>query len=239
MIEIGHLSKTYRKIEALRDVSLFLDRGQCIAMIGPNGSGKTTLMKSILQMVKPDSGTISVDGKPVGDNPQYRRMIGYLPQVSRFPEHMKVKSLFHLMIRVRRNHGATDTELYENLGIDAYAERALGTLSEGMRQKVNAALAFYFSPEILILDEPTASLDPVSSETLREKIVRSIRENRLVLISSHILSDLDELATHMAYLDNGRLAFYKELGALRQETGEYRLNSIVPFLLRKNSPVNG
>jgi Cu-processing system ATP-binding protein len=233
MIEITNLFKTYGKIIALHDVSLHFKRGQCVALIGPNGSGKTTLMKAILQMVKPDSGSILVDGQSVASGNGYRQKIGYLPQLSRFPDHMRVAQLFSLVAGIRKDHERIDAELYERLGIDGYAKRTLGGLSEGMRQRVNACLAFYFDPEVLILDEPTASLDPMSSEIFRKKIADAVKKNRLVLISSHILSDLDDLATDVAYLMNGRLLFYKDLKSLKTETGEHRLNSIVPRLLQE------
>lgn len=232
MIEILKLFKSYGKITALRNVSIRFDAGQCVALIGPNGSGKSTLIKSILDIVKPDSGAIHIDEKSLEGGEMYRGQIGYLPQISRFPEHMKVSQLFTLIKGIRKGYSSLDTTLYHELGINLFADRSLGGLSEGMRQKVNASLAFYFDPQILILDEPTSSLDPISSEKLRKKILDSISKGKLVIISSHILSDLDELATKVAYLMNGELIFYKSMEELRKETGEQRLNKIIPHLLK-------
>lgn len=233
MIEISKLFKSYGKITALHNVSISFDAGQCVALIGPNGSGKSTLIKSILDIVKPDSGAIHIDGAPLEGGEMYRGQIGYLPQISRFPEHMRVSQLFSLIKGIRKGYTNLDTTLYHELEINSFADRPLGGLSEGMRQKVNASLAFYFDPQILILDEPTSSLDPISSEKLRKKILDSISKGKLVLISSHILSDLDELATDVAYLMNGDLIFYKNINELRSETGEHRLNKIVPQVLKK------
>ena len=106
------------------------------------------------------------------------------------------------------------------------------TLSGGTRQKVSAALAFYFNPDILILDEPTAGLDPLSSEILKEKIMQEKKKNKLILITSHILSDLDELTTDVMYLQEGKLIFLKDIKTLRNETGEDKLGKAIARVMR-------
>jgi Cu-processing system ATP-binding protein len=106
------------------------------------------------------------------------------------------------------------------------------TLSGGTRQKVSAALAFLFDPEVLILDEPTAGLDPLSSEILKEKILKEKRKNKLILITSHILSDLDELTTHIMYLQEGKMEFFKEIDQLREETGELKLGKAIARIMK-------
>jgi Cu-processing system ATP-binding protein len=113
------------------------------------------------------------------------------------------------------------------------ASKRLEILSGGMKQKVSAALAFLFDPTVLILDEPTAGLDPVSNEILKEKLKRMIDRGKLVLVTSHILNDLDEITTHVAYMMDGEVRFYKSLDQLKNETAESRLNRIIAQVLNQ------
>ena len=236
-IDIQSISKTYGKQTVLSDIDLSWRAGQSIALIGPNGSGKTTLAKLILGLVYPDFGNILVDGKPITNGPAYREKIGYMPQISRFPEQMKVRQLFQLMQRIRPDvpAGRYDRSLYEELRIERMAHQTLGALSGGMKQQVSAALAFFFSPSILILDEPTAALDPVSNEILKARIRRAAEENKLILTTSHILTDLEEICNHVVYLLEGRVHCNASLADLRSQTSESSLNRIVVALLQNES----
>lgn len=234
MIEIQHLFKSYGKHAVLKDINLRLDAGQCTALIGPNGSGKTTLIKSLLQMVRVDSGSIQFNGQDIQYDEHYRKYIGYMPQLSRFPEHMKVYQLIDLIKSLRSDVFGYDDELYHELGIAKFSSRPLGVLSEGMKQKVSAALAFYFNPEVLILDEPTAGLDPVANEVLKAKIMRSVRQEKLILITSHVLSDLDEITSHVVYLMDGDVWLNKSFQELQNRTQEKRLNKVISYLLEEN-----
>ena len=124
-------------------------------------------------MVKPDSGRIYVDGKLIKDDPSYRGRIGYMPQIGRYPDNMKVGHLFRMMKDIRKvPEEELDTDLLVKFNLVSIFEKPMRTLSGGTRQKVSAALAFYFNPVVLVLDEPTAGLDPVSSEILKEKIMQ-------------------------------------------------------------------
>ena len=209
MIEIKNLSKSFGKQQVLNTVSLEFTKGQSVALIGPNGSGKTTLLKSILGLVIPDEGTIKVNGQDIADGCAHRKNIGYMPQISRFPDHMRVYQLFSMMSGLRKDitRDQYDMELYDAYQIDKIGNKALGTLSGGMRQHISAALAFMFDPSIIILDEPTAALDPISNEQLKQKINKCIRSNKLVVITSHILNDLDEVTNHALYLMQGKVIF--------------------------------
>lgn len=233
MIRIENLKKRFKKLQALDDISAFFNNGQVISLIGPNGSGKTTLIKSILGMVKADSGNIYVDGKPINGDPSYRSQIGYMPQIGRYPDNMKVGHLFRMMKNIRKvPEEELDTDLLVKFNLVSIFEKPMRTLSGGTRQKVSAALAFYFNPVVLILDEPTAGLDPVSSEILKEKIMQEKKKNKLILITSHILSDLDELTTDVMYLQEGKLIFMKDIDSLRQETGEEKLGKAIARVMR-------
>jgi Cu-processing system ATP-binding protein len=233
MIKIEQLKKRFRKLQALDNITATFNEGQVISLIGPNGSGKTTLIKSILGMVRPDAGRIFVDKQLIGNDPSYRSGIGYMPQIGRYPDNMKIGQLFRMMKDVRRaSDGDLDTDLIVRFNLASMFEKPMRTLSGGTRQKVSAALAFYFNPSILILDEPTAGLDPLSTEILKEKILDAKRRKKLVLITSHILSDLDELTTHVMYMQEGRMLFLKEIGQIRRETGEEKLGKAIASIMK-------
>ena len=233
MIRIEHISKQFKKLQALDDINALFEKGQVISLIGPNGSGKTTLIKSILGMVKPDSGIIYFNNEKINGDPSYRSMIGYMPQIGRYPDNMKVGQLFDMLRKIRNIPASeTDDELVVKFNLPAIFNKAMRTLSGGTRQKVSAALAFLFNPEVLILDEPTAGLDPLSSEILKEKILKEKSNNKLILITSHILSDLDELTTHIMYLQDGKQQFFKEIEQLREETGELKLGKAIARIMK-------
>lgn len=233
MIRIEHISKRFKKLQALADISAHFENGQVVSLIGPNGSGKTTLIKCILGMVKPAAGRIFVDEMKINGDPSYRNKIGYMPQIGRYPDNMKVGQLFTMMKHIRNaSEENLDTDLVTKFNLISIFDKPLRTLSGGTRQKVSAALAFYFSPAILILDEPTAGLDPLSSEILKEKIIAEKRKNKLILITSHILSDLDDLTTHVMYLQEGKLQFLKDMETLREETGELKLGKAIARIMK-------
>ena len=233
MIRIEHISKRFRKLQALDDISAVFDKGQVISLIGPNGSGKTTLIKCILGMVRPNDGKIFVDEQLINGDPSYREKIGYMPQIGRYPENMKVGQLFKMLQRIRNmDETKVDNYLVEQFELKKIFEKPMRTLSGGTRQKVSAAVAFLFDPAILILDEPTAGLDPLASEILKEKIVTEKKKNKLILITSHILSDLDELTTHIMYMQEGKMQFFKDMEALQEETGELRLGKAIARIMK-------
>ena len=228
MIIASNVSKKFGKLKALDDVSVTCVKGECIALIGPNGCGKTTLIKSILGMVVNDSGFITFNGKNIKHHWQYRENIGYMPQIGRYPDNMTIGQVLDMMKDIRGKRNAlTDEELVNKFGLREIMNKRMRTLSGGTRQKVSAALAFLFNPEVLILDEPTAGLDPVSSEILKEKIIAEKNKGKLVLITSHILSELDDLITQVIYMQDGKLCFHKSLQSLRQETGEEKLSRAI------------
>jgi len=236
MIIANNVSKQFGRLKALNNVSVTCNRGECIALIGPNGSGKTTLIKSILGMVVPDSGFITFNGKNILHDWMYREHIGYMPQIGRYPDHMTIGQMLSMMKDIRRKNRKIqlDEELIAAFDLDASLGKRMRTLSGGTRQKVSALLAFLFSPDVLILDEPTAGLDPVASEILKGKIIREKQKGKLILITSHILSELDDLITQVIYMQEGRLIFHKSIQNLRKDTGEDKLaKAIANFMLKK------
>ena len=232
MIIASNVSKQFGKLKALDDVSVTCVKGECIALIGPNGCGKTTLIKSILGMVVCDSGFITFNGKNIKHHWQYRENIGYMPQIGRYPENMTIGQVLNMMKDIRgKKDDMLDTELIARFGLNNILNKRMRTLSGGTRQKVSAALAFLFNSEVLILDEPTAGLDPVSSEILKEKIISEKNKGKLVLITSHVLSELDDLISQVIYMQDGKLCFHKSIRSLQEETGEEKLSKAIASIM--------
>lgn len=232
MISIQNINKRFKRLQALDNISAVFNKGQVISLIGPNGSGKTTLIKSILGLVKPDSGTITVDGVAISHEVSYRKNIGYMPQIGRYPDNMKIGQLFNMIRNLRSNENEVDEELYYKYKLDTILDKSMRALSGGTRQKVSAALAFLFNPDVLILDEPTAGLDPLSSEILKEKIIAEKEKGKLILITSHVLTDLEEITTDVMYLQDGTVMFYKPLVELQKQTNEEKLSKIIAYMMK-------
>ena len=186
-------------------------------------------------MVVPDSGFITFNGKNIMHDWKYRNQIGYMPQIGRYPDNMTIGQIFSMIKDIRKKYAkqGLDEELIYQFGLDQIMNKRMRTLSGGTRQKVSSSLAFLFSPEVLILDEPTAGLDPIASEQLKEKIIREKKQGKLILITSHVLSELDDLVTQVIYMQEGKLAFHKNMETLRKETGEEKLNKAIAQIMLK------
>jgi Cu-processing system ATP-binding protein len=228
MIKITNLSKRFGKLKALDKLNLEFKGGECVALIGPNGSGKTTLIKSILGMVVPDEGTILFNQQSILKDWKYRSQIGYMPQIGRYPDNMTIGQVIHMMKDIRKTEKQKlDEELIENFNLNSIMDKRMRTLSGGTRQKVSASLAFLFDADVLILDEPTAGLDPLSSEILKEKIIKEKSKGKLIIITSHVLSELDDIINQVVYMQDGKLKFQKEITLLEAETGEHKLSKAI------------
>jgi Cu-processing system ATP-binding protein len=224
MIEVAQIAKRYGRLQVLDDVSLSLTMGKSIALIGPNGSGKTTLIKCLLGMVMPDKGGITFRDKDILGDWSYRADIGYMPQIGRYPDNMTIAQVFRMMKDIRcLPDAALDEDLINAFQLRSLFDKRMRTLSGGTRQKVSACLAFLFNPSVIVLDEPTAGLDPVAAGILTKKILEETKKGKLVLITSHILSELDDLVHEVVYLQDGRVKFHKSLTQLRVDTGEQKL----------------
>lgn len=234
MIIANNVTKTFGKLKALDNVSVTCNKSQTIALIGPNGSGKTTLIKSILGMVVPNSGFITFDKHNILHNWNYRARIGYMPQIGRYPEHMSIAQVFSMMKDIRKqSSNQIDEELIQEFGLHEIMNKKMRTLSGGTRQKVSASLAFLFNPDVLILDEPTAGLDPVASEILKQKILQEKEKGKLVLITSHVLSELDELVSEVIYMQDGKLQFHKTIEQIQEDTGEQKLAKAIAQIIKR------
>jgi Cu-processing system ATP-binding protein len=224
MIKIQHVSKSFGPLQVLDDVSLDIAAGAVTAVLGPNASGKSTLIKCILGLVHPDRGRILVDGESVAGQSGYRSKIGYMPQIARLPEHLSVAELFHMLTDLRQGDSDTDIELFARYELGDMGAKPLGTLSGGTRQKILAAVAFLFSPRLLIIDEPTVGLDPIATTIFKDKVRKERNNGRTILLSSHLVNEVEEIADHIVYLQDGRPFFVGSMAEIKHRTTESRLD---------------
>lgn len=224
MIKIENLNKNYKKIKVLDEINLEFEKSDVVVLMGPNASGKTTLLKSILGLVIPDEGNIFIKNINTKKNFMYRNFIGYMPQIANYPENLKVKELFNIVKDIRGAKKKTDEELVGLFKLEDVFETHFGKLSGGYKQRVTGAIAFLYNPEILILDEPTASLDPVSTEILKTKILKSKEEGKLIFVTSHTFSEVDELADRVVYLLEGKVIIDKTLREIKNGSGEIKFS---------------
>ena len=231
MIEITKLTKRFGAHEVLRGVDLRIERGRVTGIIGPNGAGKTTLLKLLLGLSHPTSGELKIDGKLVGDDERYRARIGYMPQIARFPENLTASELFAMLRDLRGDSGDLDEEMLNRFELAPHLDKPLRVLSGGTRQKVNACLALLFRPTLLMLDEPTAGLDPLSSATLKDKIAALRGDGVTVVVASHIMSELEELCDDVAFLLDGVVRYVGPVSQLTAMTRQANLERAIAALM--------
>jgi Cu-processing system ATP-binding protein len=231
MIELRGVCKRFGALQVLDGVDLTVAPGRVTAVVGPNSAGKTTLIKSVLGLTRIDAGTITVDGAPVDADGRYRERIGYMPQIARFPENLSAADLFAMMRDLRGGSVERDEELVGSLGLERHMHQPLRVLSGGTRQKVNVALAFLFSPRLLILDEPTAGLDPVASGIVKDKVIAERARGRTFVLTSHVMSELEELADDVAFLIDGRIRFSGPIHDLKRVTRQLSLERAIAHVL--------
>ncbi len=226
MIQIENLHKKFGKNQVLSGLDLSIQNGGVFAILGPNGSGKTTLIKSILGMVVPNKGTISIDGNPIKYEWKYRKKIEYLPQIANFPGNLKVRELIR-MIKDLRQQPSEESGLISLFKLEPFLDKKLATLSGGTKQKVNIVLAFMFDSPLLILDEPTTGLDPASLINLKELMQKEKAKGKTILITSHIMQFVAEVADSIVYLLEGKIYFKGSIDELQQKTQQTNLEHAI------------
>jgi Cu-processing system ATP-binding protein len=235
VIEGAGITKRYGRVPVLRGVDLAVKAGRVTALLGPNGAGKSTLIRVLLGLARPDDGTVRVAGTPVEDGPEYRAAIGYMPQHPHFPENLTGREVVRLLRDLRGHTLPEDDELFEAFALAPELDKPVRVLSGGTRQKLNAALAFMFRPRIVLLDEPTAGLDPVASGVLKARIRRARQAGVSVLLVSHVLSEVEDLADDVVLLLEGKVEFQGSLRRLGELTGECRLERAVASLMQRRA----
>lgn len=233
MVNIENLHKKFGKNEVLKGVDLSIKNGGIFAVLGPNGSGKTTLIKSVLGMVIPNKGTITVLDKNIKKNSDYRHKIDYLPQIANFPSNLKVKELIR-MIKDLRKSTNEDERLIKLFKLEPFLDKKLGNLSGGTKQKVNIVLTFMFDSPLLILDEPTTGLDPISLIRLKELIEIEKSKGKTILITSHIMSFVEEVADEIVFLLEGKIYFRGTISELKTKTNQPDFEHAIASILSNN-----
>ena len=216
----------------MQDINLECKKGHSIAFIGPNGCGKTTLIKCILGLNVVESGDILVNGNSVKNDFLYREKIGYMPQIGKYPENMTIGQTIKMIQDNRKNVENIDTELLEAFELPKLYDKKMSTLSGGTTQKVSAVLAFMFHPEIIILDEPTAGLDPLASEILKNKIIKERNNGKLIIITSHLLSELDDMVNEIVFINDGKVLVHQSVEDLKTETQQTKISDAITNILK-------
>ncbi|MBL7973650.1 MAG: ABC transporter ATP-binding protein [Candidatus Kapabacteria bacterium] len=231
MITVEHLHKSFGNHTVLHDISFTMNSGSVTAVLGPNGSGKTTFMKCLLGLVRPQKGSITINGVHANGNGAYRSMLGYMPQIARFPENLTANEVFDMVRDIRGITETTENNLIDFFELREHCNKPLRSLSGGSRQKVSAVAALMFSPQVLLLDEPTAGLDPITSGRLKDYVLVQKQKGTTVVLTSHILSEVEELADHIIYLLDGTVYYNGTLTQLKATTGESTLERALASLL--------
>ncbi|MFK7783302.1 ABC transporter ATP-binding protein [Psychroserpens sp.] len=233
MVTIENLHKKFSKNEVLKGVDLTIKDGGIFAVLGPNGSGKTTLIKSILGMVIPNKGEISVLGESIKKTSEYRHKIDYLPQIANFPSNLRVEELI-TMIKDLRKPTDEDQRLIELFKLNPFLDKKLGTLSGGTKQKVNIVLTFMFDSPLIILDEPTTGLDPISLIRLKDLIQAEKAKGKTILITSHIMSFVEEVSDEIVFLLEGKIYFRGSISELKTKTNQPDFEHAIASILTNN-----
>ncbi len=233
IVEIRSLKKKFGKLKVLKGIDLNIERGKTTAIIGHNGSGKTTLIKTILGLTKADEGSIELDGITINGDSDYRSKIGYMPQLAFFPDNLKGSDVLKMLCDLRGEEVETDTKLIDQFDLKPELEKPIRTLSGGTRQKISAVIAFMFKPELLILDEPSAGLDPIANSLMKDVIQAEKEEGKSFLISSHIMSEIEELADNIAMLIDGKIHFQGSIQSLLTKSKHNKLERAVAQIMQE------
>lgn len=232
MIEFKNLHKSFGKLVVLNDLDLSINKGGIFAILGPNGSGKTTLIKCLLGMVIPHKGEINFNDKSVLGKWDYRNDLNYLPQIANFPPNLTVQELIE-MVKNLRPKKANEQDLIKLFGLTDSLQKKLGNLSGGTKQKVNIVLTFMFDSDLIILDEPTNGLDPIALIHLKELIEKEKAKGKTILITTHIMSFVNEVADEIVFILDGKIYFKGTVEELKTQTNNTNLEHAIANLIAK------
>jgi Cu-processing system ATP-binding protein len=232
MIAFKNLHKSFGKLTVLDGLDLTIKKGGIFAILGPNGSGKTTLIKCLLGMVIPNKGEITYNDESVLKKWDYRNNLNYLPQIANFPPNLTVIELIN-MVKNLRPKQSNEEELIKLFGLKNFLSKKLGNLSGGTKQKVNIVLTFMFDSDLIILDEPTTGLDPIALIHLKELIQKEKKKGKTILITTHIMSVVDELADEIVFLLDSKIYFKGSVTALKKQTENDNLEHAIANLISK------
>lgn len=209
MVEVKNLVKSYGSIDAVKDISFTANVGEVLGFLGPNGAGKSTTMNIIAGYLSATSGTVTIDGYDIVDNPkEAKKRIGYLPELPPVYQDMTVKKYLNFMYELKKVTLPKEehlTEIMKLCGIDAIADRVIRNLSKGYRQRVGVAQALVGNPPVIILDEPTVGLDPKQIIEMRT-LIKNLGKKHAVIFSSHVLSEVSAVCDRIVVISQGEIA---------------------------------
>ncbi len=208
VLRVNNLTKDYASVRALDDLSIEVKRGECFGLLGPNGAGKTTLIKILLNLISASSGTVSIFNQPVA-NESIREKIGYLPEKVRMYDFLMGREFLDFQGKLYGMKPAVRKEQVEKclktVGMSEDGSRKIGEYSKGMVQRIGLAQALLNSPDLLLLDEPAAGLDPISNKEMRDILLQLKEKGVTIFINSHLLSEVEMICDRVAILHRGRL----------------------------------
>jgi len=219
-IRVSNLTKKFNDFVAVNDVSFDIDAGETFALLGPNGSGKTTTLKCLVGLTLPTSGKITVDGFDVWRNSrQAKRLMSFLPQRISFSDQLTGREVLEFYCRLRRlsPQRIDETLNSPNFHFNGFFDKSVSQFSGGMTQRLGLAVACLPDTPVLVLDEPTVSLDPGGAIQFREFLASLKRKGRTIVFSSHMLTDVEQLADRVAIMVGGRLVALQSVAALRDD----------------------
>ena len=216
-IEINNLTKDFGSIIALDSISLDLEKGQIVGLLGPNGSGKTTLLKLMNGLLTPSAGTILINGSEPGV--QTKRIVAYLPDRNALPEYMTTKQLMNLYQDFFEDFNRSKAErMISDLGLDM--NQQMKKMSKGTKEKLQLCLVMAREAQVYLLDEPIGGVDPATRDYILRTIISNYNEDAVVIISTHLISDIESVLDDVVFLTEGQIVLHKEAEAIREETGE-------------------
>ena len=222
MLRLSGIAKAFGARRALAGASLEVAAGEAVLLVGRNGAGKTTLLRIATGFLDPDAGDVAIDGVAMAsDRARAQAKLGYLPEHAPAPEELTVRDHLRLRARLKRCDDAALDRAMAAAAVDGEAERRIGTLSKGFRQRVGLADALLGEPPLLVLDEPTSGMDPIQTRELRDHLIAAAK-SRAVLVSSHAIGELEALATRVVALVDGQVVDAPRGEALIELLGERR-----------------
>ena len=218
ILECRNLSKKYgNHFYALNDLTLSLDSGQIVGLLGPNGSGKTTLIKLINGLLNPSSGEVLIDGKAPGVDT--KKIVSYLPERTYLDESMKVRDIIRFFADFYDNF-ITDRAYQMLSDLEISADARLRTLSKGTKEKVQLILVMSRDAKLYILDEPIGGVDPAARDYILHTILSNYNPNSTILISTHLIADIENVLDDVIFLQNGQIALHATVDEIRSQKGK-------------------
>lgn len=216
-IEIRNLTKTFGDLTALDDVTLSLEQGQIVGLLGPNGSGKTTLIKILNGLLQPTSGSVTINGSAPGV--ETKKAVAYLPDRNALPDYMTASQLMDIYEDFFEDFDRSKAEaMVDDLGISR--KQPMKKMSKGTKEKLQLCLVMARQADVYLLDEPIGGVDPATRDYILRTIISNYNENAVVLISTHLISDVESVLDDVVFIQNGRIVLHKAADDIREETGE-------------------